>query len=864
MNKDDLGYKAFLLRKTKTADKVIEAIKGGFDEKFIKSKSICISMIRESSAYDSLYDFRTNSSKEQLADDLWWFFVKRHNIDKTAADFIKIPEQNVKEKQKAALTLLSFINSISIIKITQEYIQEAEQDDAQQPEDTEQQEEPKQSFWKKFGKGVGMAGVGYLAHKAFQAGPLLAGITSGIAGATGLYQYAKGGITGRQAVSAVGAISLMGGKRSAVRTAIAAGSMMMGFGNRAIPKFKNRSARSDLSAPDYTPREEQLETNDANGKVIDLLEDIEKNTKNFKCNIATESKGILSALSNLIAKIPSLISSIPGIGTAGAAAAGVLATKVLPKVRQLRKAIAKNPVKASVGGLAGGYVLDSAADSLNEKGHNQLGAAAGIFSNVLAGAGTGGLVGGVPGAVIGGIAGGAYGLYDKGSKLMDTSNASINKNIASFSSKVGSMTRSIESGINIDNEKNISKDETSKTYGAIGKDFSTTDKSNKFFSYGAYQFSSNPKAAGIDNLRNWVEKNDPELGKWMFQNEPGTKEFNSMWENLSTDPNWQDRMVAAQDGAAKTYYLDPIMKYARQRSVDTSNRALVELLFSTAIQGGVGAARKMLDRAISAAGGSGPMFNEKTIQERLALIQEAKTNYKTKNGVGIFHEARINRENSMLSDFVNENVKTDQVVLKHGSYSSTSDKSANNIILSEYRRLLKQGIKPSAPFMKMMKDRGILSNISSDSVGVPLVSKESAQIEKDASVDAKKVAGDYTEYTGGRVIAPIEIMRRTPMGMVTGAAGNALGLEGAGLPLPIRGALTAGKALSNILPKNRDSSLIEKSPQQVNTSPIVIAAPPAPVINKGPEEKVVMPSPRTDDNPLSSELKRKSTLVSST
>ena len=77
-----------------------------------------------------------------------------------------------------------------------------------------------------------------------------------------------------------------------------------------------------------------------------------------------------------------------------------------------------NAAKGGVGGLAGGLVLDYAADKARESGNEKTAAGLDIGSSALSGAGMGAMVGSIVpgvgtviGGAVGGLVGGAYGAY---------------------------------------------------------------------------------------------------------------------------------------------------------------------------------------------------------------------------------------------------------------------------------------------------------------------------------------------------------------------------------------------------------------------------------------------------------------------
>lgn len=90
--------------------------------------------------------------------------------------------------------------------------------------------------------------------------------------------------------------------------------------------------------------------------------------------------------------------------------------------------------KGAAGGLAGllgGLALDYGSEKATEAGHLKTGAALGVGSSAVTGAGTGALIGSVipgvgtvVGGAIGGVLGGLYGLYQNSDTLFGTGNAS--------------------------------------------------------------------------------------------------------------------------------------------------------------------------------------------------------------------------------------------------------------------------------------------------------------------------------------------------------------------------------------------------------------------------------------------------------
>ena len=105
-------------------------------------------------------------------------------------------------------------------------------------------------------------------------------------------------------------------------------------------------------------------------------------------------------------------------------------------------------------------------------------------------------------------------------------------------------------------------------------------------SYGISQFSS--KVGSADNFVSWLKQTNPKMASAFKNFKAGTNEFSNAWKQ--TFSQYGDAFTDVQSQYTYANYVEPLAKLAKQKTgIDyTRSSALMELLYSTAIQFGSG------------------------------------------------------------------------------------------------------------------------------------------------------------------------------------------------------------------------------------------------------------------------------------
>lgn len=330
------------------------------------------------------------------------------------------------------------------------------------------------------------------------------------------------GIASKQRTLAGGAIVLGGGLFNSYGGA----KTISGTTSKLFSKIRSSVLpKAAGTKPDFTPKEEDLEKERTQGRTNDLLEKIEENTRNSGSKEGKPNSGLLDIISKGLGSVLSLIPTILSklgiltpILTALAAVAAALGLKdVADKLRGTGKGANKTP-----GGVKG--VATQAAKQAGKLAAGRVAAKVGSA-----------LIGGPVGAVIGGGLL-AYEVYDYFSEKDDVVPAGNS----------GTLTRHLESKGN---------------YGAINPD----DKGRP--SYGAYQFR---QGSGLSSFFRTVAKNEKYVPlKALFKLKQGSKEFNTKWKKLASDPETAALMQEAQDETWQEHYYKPAVKAAKKRGFKT-------------------------------------------------------------------------------------------------------------------------------------------------------------------------------------------------------------------------------------------------------------------------------------------------------
>lgn len=158
-------------------------------------------------------------------------------------------------------------------------------------------------------------------------------------------------------------------------------------------------------------------------------------------------------------------------------------------------------------------------------------------------------------------------------------------------------------------------------------------------SYGIPQFSTTTGSA--DDFASYLKQASPEMGSYFDGKKAGTEAFSQAWKTVSE--KYGDSFGNLQTKYAYDHYVAPLAKKAKEKTgVDyTSSPALMELLYSTAIQFGGGSL------GLSALGNVSPDMSERDIIN--ASYDNKIANYKN-----YFKSSSANVQESVKNRFQKE------------------------------------------------------------------------------------------------------------------------------------------------------------------------------------------------------------------
>ena len=186
-------------------------------------------------------------------------------------------------------------------------------------------------------------------------------------------------------------------------------------------------------------------------------------------------------------------------------------------------------------------------------------------------------------------------------------------------------------------------------------------KDNIGFAYGAWQINSR-----VGGLRDFIKDIETdERFAHLAELKIDSPEFQDEWARVAK--NYPDAFLEKQHEFIEKTKFKPVLYYARSAGLNTTNRAVQEVLWSQAVQHGFDGNKKIIDAAVKKVGKSS------SADEIVRALYEARSNYV--NGLSTLDDSL---KANIINRYKRESAKAFGIVLNEDLQKSEITKSVNS------------------------------------------------------------------------------------------------------------------------------------------------------------------------------------------